>query len=252
MATVISPGGIHPREIGWILDRCPRCAGEQLYTVFDGERTNFLCRTCNRCWSNRAGTVRQVDPLTCPGCEWRPTCTSRWDVTAHTISPPPSASPEPPAPAPEPGPAAELALDDFDLALHRSDPVLRLVARSPIQVPPDATLREVAAVLAAESVGAVLVRGSDGPAGIVSERDVIGSLASGANPDQVQARDVMTPDLALISTTDTILAAADTLLAQEIRHLAVTAGSSTVGVVSIRDVLAALADERRVAEQKVG
>ncbi|HET9769979.1 MAG TPA: hypothetical protein VFS16_03740 [Acidimicrobiia bacterium] len=62
-----------------ILDRCPGCGGELLYTVFDGEATNFLCRHCNRCWSTGLGFVRRVDPRTCPGCEWRGVCTSRWD-----------------------------------------------------------------------------------------------------------------------------------------------------------------------------
>lgn len=62
-----------------ILDRCPGCAGEHLYTAFNGEGTNFLCRVCNRCWSVSPGRVDRVDPLICPGCEWRPVCTSRWD-----------------------------------------------------------------------------------------------------------------------------------------------------------------------------
>lgn len=62
-----------------ILDRCLGCAGEHLYTVFDGESTNFLCRSCNRCWSVGMGWVHRVDPLTCPGCEWRSACESRWD-----------------------------------------------------------------------------------------------------------------------------------------------------------------------------
>lgn len=53
----------------------------------------------------------------------------------------------------------------------------------------------------------------------------------------------MTPDLASAASTETILSAAHLMLANEIRHLAVTVGSATVGVVSIRDVLAALADD---------
>lgn len=62
-----------------LLDRCPACAGEHLYTVFDGECTNFLCRSCSRCWYVGMGWVHRVDPFTCPGCEWRSTCLSRWD-----------------------------------------------------------------------------------------------------------------------------------------------------------------------------
>lgn len=61
----------------------------------------------------------------------------------------------------------------------------------------------------------------------------------------------MTPELALTASTDTILCAADLMLAHEIRHLAVTAGTTTVGVVSIRDVLAALADDAEHREAAV-
>lgn len=70
-----------------IPDRCPGCAGEHLYTVFDGETTNFLCRSCNRCWHVGMGWVHRVDPETCPGCEWRSTCTSRWDSRPPTTLP---------------------------------------------------------------------------------------------------------------------------------------------------------------------
>jgi len=60
-------------------DRCPGCAGEHLYTVGDSETSNVLCVTCSRCWHLGQGWVRRVDPKTCPGCERRSTCTSRWD-----------------------------------------------------------------------------------------------------------------------------------------------------------------------------
>lgn len=61
-----------------MLDRCPGCGSGYLYMVYVGETTNFLCRTCSRCWSVGTG-VQRVDPRTCPGCEWRSTCMARWD-----------------------------------------------------------------------------------------------------------------------------------------------------------------------------
>lgn len=125
------------------------------------------------------------------------------------------------------------------------EPVLGLVSRSPVYVAPDATLRTVVEVLAEESIGAVLVRGPRGPVGIVSERDVVAALADGAEPDRDRARDVMTPEPASVASSETVLAVADRMLAGEIRHLVVTKGQAVVGVVSMRDVLAVFADERR-------
>lgn len=122
------------------------------------------------------------------------------------------------------------------------DRVGKLIARTPVYVHLDATLAAVSVVLAEESIGAALVRGPHGPVGIVSERDVVLALAEGADPDRERVRDVMTADLAAVDGATSILSAADTMLANEIRHLAVTIGESTIGLVSMRDVMAVLAD----------
>lgn len=63
-----------------ILDRCPACQGTVLYRVSDGSVTNYLCRSCDRCWHLEADDISQVSPTTCPGCEWRSRCLARWDV----------------------------------------------------------------------------------------------------------------------------------------------------------------------------
>jgi hypothetical protein len=89
MTTAPTPTAAPP--IGWgiwrVPERCPGCAAESLYTVFDGENTNYLCRTCSRCWYLGAGWFQRVNPLTCAGCEWRAACTSRWDVAATQMGP---------------------------------------------------------------------------------------------------------------------------------------------------------------------
>lgn len=61
-----------------LLDRCPGCAAEPLFAVFDRETTNFLCRTCSRCWHADPAGIHEVDRHTCAGCEWRSTCHSRF------------------------------------------------------------------------------------------------------------------------------------------------------------------------------
>lgn len=129
-----------------------------------------------------------------------------------------------------------------DIDVRPLDPILRLVARTPVYVFLDDTLRTLAETMAEESIGVVLVRDPQGPVGIVSERDLVLALAAGSEPDVDRARDVMTPDLASVSSTESVLAVANVMLAHEIRHLVVTSRSATIGVVSIRDVLAVLAD----------
>ena len=130
--------------------------------------------------------------------------------------------------------------DDGD-TLNPTDHVGRLVSRSPVYVLLDTTLADIAAVMAEESIGVVLVRAPHGPAGIVSERDLALAIAEEETFDWTRARDVMTPDLACISADESILSAANLMLANEIRHLVVTSGPVTLGLVSMRDVVGVLA-----------
>ncbi len=120
------------------------------------------------------------------------------------------------------------------------DPVVKVIARTPVFVSLDATLRDAARILAEESIGALLVHAPHRPAGVLSERDIVAALAEGAEPDRERVRDYMTPDLASVSAATTIADARDCMLANEVRHLMVVKGETTLGLISIRDILAAL------------
>jgi CBS domain-containing protein len=127
--------------------------------------------------------------------------------------------------------------------LTEKDPVLRLVRRGPVSVFLDTTLRACARVMAEESIGAVLVQGSHGPAGILSERDIVAAVAGGAGVDFHRARDFMTADVDAVPATATVGEASREMLRNEIRHLVVTREDRTIGLISIRDVLGALATD---------
>jgi len=103
-----------------------------------------------------------------------------------------------------------------------------------ITVDEQATLRQAAARLRDADVGTlVILRGRD-VAGIVSERDVVRALATGADPDQVWVSDVMTDDPRYLTEADNIGTALRIMLAAGIRHLPVLSESQLVGIVSMR------------------
>jgi CBS domain-containing protein len=136
--------------------------------------------------------------------------------------------------------ATELRSTGSDrVGLTDQDHVIKLIARTPVFVSLDATLREAAGILTEESIGALLVHGPRGPAGLLSERDIVAALAEGSHPDRDRVRDFMTPDVASVAPSATIQEARDCMLDNEIRHLAVVNGEKTIGLISIRDVLAA-------------
>lgn len=119
------------------------------------------------------------------------------------------------------------------------DAVHDLVQRGTVTVAPSATLRDVAEVMEREEVGAVVVVAEGRAAGVLSERDIVRAVANGEDVDDVRVDDVMAVDLVTIGLDASISEAADVMEAGNIRHLPVVDDGKVVGVVSIRDVLAA-------------
>jgi signal-transduction protein with cAMP-binding, CBS, and nucleotidyltransferase domain len=113
-----------------------------------------------------------------------------------------------------------------------------VASRTPVIVPPQTTLRAAAEVMAAESVGAVLVSAGRGELGILSERDMVAALASGADPDAATVAGAMSHDVVSLRPHDTLYDAAVDMLDLGFRHVPVLDDHGVVlGVVSIRDLL---------------
>ena len=125
------------------------------------------------------------------------------------------------------------------------NPVSDVMSRGAISVGEKLTLRSLAAVLSELDVGVVLVERPDGAIGVVSERDIVDALADGADPEAVWAADVVSDDVVFAAPGDTILAAAERMAAEGVRHLPVVDAGNVVGVVSARDVLPLLASHVR-------
>jgi CBS domain-containing protein len=121
-----------------------------------------------------------------------------------------------------------------------SDPIGNLVAGDPVSVSEKLTLRSIAAVLAADEIGAVLVHGDRDAIGIVSERDLARALAGDADPDAVWSADVMSEPLRTVDRDATILSVAIGMVTDDVRHMAVTSAGQVIGVVSSRDVFRVL------------
>ena len=105
-----------------------------------------------------------------------------------------------------------------------------------------ASLNEVAEGLAADEVGALCVVEGGTLAGIVSERDVVTHLAAGGDPAHLTAGEVMSSDLLTIGPDATVLDAARTMDEGQVRHLPVLSHGQIAGMVSMRDLFAALLD----------
>jgi len=124
------------------------------------------------------------------------------------------------------------------MSLSPSDPVERLITGPPITVRAETNLVQAVELFAENEVGAVVIRGPHGPAGILSERDLITALVEGLDLDAESVGNVMSLDVATVQVDATIETAARAMLSGGMRHLPVVSGETFVGIVSIRDVLA--------------
>jgi CBS domain-containing protein len=103
---------------------------------------------------------------------------------------------------------------------------------------PRHTLRQAAKLMAARNVGAAVVYDTDGSGyGIITERDVLRSIAAGQDPDQETADDHLTRDVVFAAPDWSLDEAAAAMLRGGFRHLIVMDGGDVTGVLSMRDVV---------------
>ncbi len=111
-----------------------------------------------------------------------------------------------------------------------------------VSIEDGATLREAAAAMASAKVGTVAIVENGDITGIVSERDLVTTLAGGGDPDEVRVAEVMSRQPRYLTVSDSVPDAAHAMLSAGIRHLPIIDECQLVGIVSLRDVTAALVE----------
>jgi CBS domain-containing protein len=113
-----------------------------------------------------------------------------------------------------------------------------------LTVGPGHTLRQVSAAMASRKVGAAVVVDSDASgAGIITERDILRSIAAGEDPDSETAHDHQTTEIVYATPTWTLAQAAEAMMRGGFRHLVVLDGSEVAGMLSVRDIVRAWASQ---------
>lgn len=107
---------------------------------------------------------------------------------------------------------------------------------------PDATLYEVAALLAEEDIGALVVDDVDAETtAVITERDVVKALAELRDPAETKVHQVASTDLIFCDADSSIADVALQMTEEYVRHVLVEDDGELVGIVSARDVLGAYA-----------
>jgi CBS domain-containing protein len=107
-----------------------------------------------------------------------------------------------------------------------------------LTIGPAHTLRAAARMMAARRVGAaVVVNPEHDGVGILTERDILLSVAAGESPDTEVAADHCTQDLVFATRDWTLESAAAAMVRGGFRHLVVVEGREVVGLLSMRDIV---------------
>jgi CBS domain-containing protein len=113
-----------------------------------------------------------------------------------------------------------------------------------VTIRPDASVRDLVALLAAHNIGAAIVS-SDGTGvdGIVSERDVVRHLNNDDAVLSAAVSSIMTSVVHTCESSTTLDDARATMTRGRIRHLPVVDDGRLVGVVSIGDIVKSYIDQ---------
>ena len=111
-------------------------------------------------------------------------------------------------------------------------------SREVVTIRPDASVRDLIALLAEHNVGALVVS-LDGRSvdGIVSERDVVRRLHEDDGVLDLQVSSIMTTNVETCSSDDSVNDLMQVMTAHRVRHLPVVADGRLTGIVSIGDVV---------------
>lgn len=118
--------------------------------------------------------------------------------------------------------------------------VLRQKGNAAISVTPETPVVEIARIMAARRIGAVLIVNATGQvAGILSERDIVKSVADRRNGIRcLAAEEIMTREVIMIGPDTPVEAALEIMDQGYFRHLPVCDTDGTLlGIVSIRDLV---------------
>lgn len=112
-----------------------------------------------------------------------------------------------------------------------------------VSLPPSATVRAAADLMAQKLVGSVLVMeqgqfAQDKLVGIFTERDLLNRVvAKGIDPSKVALSQVMTPKVVTVQIDDSLEDCYDQMQQTKSRHVPIVDGDKVVGMVTMRNIL---------------
>jgi CBS domain-containing protein len=130
--------------------------------------------------------------------------------------------------------------------------VLRNKGSAVATISPDTSVTELLAGMAEHNIGAMVVVGSDGVLGIVSERDVVRRLNErGTELLDLSVSEIMTTLVVTCSPGDAIDDLTTLMTENRVRHVPVIENGELAGIVSIGDVVKTRMEELQAEQEQL-
>jgi CBS domain-containing protein len=101
----------------------------------------------------------------------------------------------------------------------------------------DATIREASEVMNKYDIGSLVVVKDSGIAGIITEHNVLESVAAGRNPDETKIAEIMSPEVVTVAPDSTVEQAVDLMVKHKIKKLPVVDGDKLMGIITASDII---------------
>jgi len=119
------------------------------------------------------------------------------------------------------------------------------IVRRVVTIDESHSVLDAATLMAEEFVGSVVITSSSKIAGIFTDRDLMMRVVGKKrDPERARIKDVMTKDVVIVSPKDTASYCLNLMKDHRCRHLLVFDGDEFVGMVSLRDMVALLLEEK--------
>jgi CBS domain-containing protein len=105
--------------------------------------------------------------------------------------------------------------------------------------------REAAKVMRDKKIGSVAVREGGRVVGIVTERDLVARVLAAGDTGAMPVGEAMRTDLPLVSPATSEAQAAELMRTHYTRHLLVEEQGRVVGIISMRDVIQLMLDDKQ-------
>lgn len=117
--------------------------------------------------------------------------------------------------------------------------VSEVMVRKVITAKPETNLTDIAKLMRKNRIGSIIIVSGKMPVGILTEGDFIKLVARGCDMKEASADQFMNRNVVTCDPSVTVIDALMIMRAERIRHLPVIKNRKLVGVISIRDLIAA-------------